>query len=120
MALVDVAQVAALLPGVDLGRVEQVAALVEDKIRGEVGARLTDPPQPGIGSLAVEIVVRLLDRPRGVTSSTIGSVTVSYAPGGEPELTGSERRRLRRAVGLAAAGATTIAPPTVPPRRRRC
>lgn len=120
MALVNVEQVTALLPGTDSGRIEHIAALVEDKIRGEVGTRLTDPPQPGIGSLAVEIVVRLLGRPPGVTSSTIGSVTVSYAQGGEPELSPHERRRLRRAVGLPAAGATTIAPPTVPPRRRRC
>ncbi|MEU8840228.1 hypothetical protein AB0D97_14005 [Streptomyces roseus] len=86
--------------------------LTLDALRGEVGSRLTDPPQPGIKSVALAVAARVLTNPGGVRSEQAGGMLVSYADAQTGVvLSEDERRRLRRSVGMAAgAGMLTIAP----------
>ncbi|GAA0641207.1 hypothetical protein GCM10009548_01730 [Streptomyces malaysiensis subsp. malaysiensis] len=99
------------------------ATLTEDAIRGEVGDRLTDPPQPGVSSVALAVAARVLTNPGGVRSEQAGGMLISYADAQTGVvLSDDERRRLRRAVGLASgAGMLDISPaepgPTVCVRR---
>ncbi|MFE5159155.1 hypothetical protein ACFRNT_11585 [Streptomyces sp. NPDC056697] len=88
------------------------ATLTEDAIRGEVGDRLTDPPQPGVSSVALAVAARILTNPAGVRSEQAGGMLVSYADVQTGViLSDDERRRLRRAVGMASgAGMLDIAP----------
>ncbi|MFD8595369.1 hypothetical protein ACFV1L_10245 [Kitasatospora sp. NPDC059646] len=91
--------------------------LTEDAILGEVGDRLTDPPQRGVKAVAIAVAARSLTNPAGVRSESAGSVAVTYrdAQAGGVELTADERRRLRRAVGLVSgAGSIDIAPAETP------
>jgi hypothetical protein len=83
-----------------------------DAIVGEVGARLTDPPQQGVQSIALMVAARILTNPAGVRSEQAGGMLVSYADAQTGVvLSEDERRRLRRAVGLAAgASSLNIAP----------
>ncbi|GAA1064668.1 hypothetical protein [Streptomyces asiaticus] len=88
------------------------ATLTEDAIRGEVGDRLTDPPQPGVSSVALAVAARVLTNPGGVRSEQAGGMLISYADAQTGVvLSDDERRRLRRAVGLASgAGMLDISP----------
>jgi hypothetical protein len=90
-----------------------VHELTLDAIHGEVGDRLTDPPQRGVKSAALAIAARVLTNAAGVRSETAGSVSVSYADAQTGvALSGDERRRLRRAVGMpSGASSLDIAPP---------
>lgn len=85
---------------------------VHDVIRGEVGDRLADPPQPGVGSVALALAARMLTNPGGVRSEQAGGMLVSYADAQTGvALSDNERRRLRRAVGLSTrASSLNIAP----------
>ncbi len=76
--------------------------LTEDAIRGEIGERLTDPPQRGIKSVALAVAGRCLTNPGGLRSATAGAVSESYTDAlTGAVLTDQELRRVRRAVGLA-------------------
>ena len=89
-----------------------VHELVLDAMQGEVGGRITDPPQLGVKSVAIAVACRALTNPAGLRSATAGSVSESYTDAlTGVVLTDAERRRLRRAVGLAsAAGSLDIGP----------
>lgn len=100
-----------------------VADLVDDALRGEVGGRITDPPQPGVKSVALAVAARALTNPAGVRSEQVGAVAVSYTDAlTGVVLTTSELRRLRRAVGAyAGAGSLDIGPDDAPQvNLRRC
>ncbi|MFB7919222.1 hypothetical protein [Streptomyces sp. NPDC056061] len=86
--------------------------LAEDAIRGEVGIRLTDPPQRGVKAVALAVAARILTNPSGVRSEQAGGMMITYADAQTGvTLSEDERRRLRRAVGMAAgAGMLDIAP----------
>lgn len=90
--------------------------LTEDAFRGEVGDRLTDPPQPGVKSIALLVAARILTNPGGLRSEQAGGMLQSYADSETGVvLSEDERRRLRRAVGLAAgASSLDIAPADTP------
>ncbi|MEV6684452.1 hypothetical protein AB0N28_03755 [Streptomyces sp. NPDC051130] len=91
--------------------------LTLDAFRGEVGDRLTDPPQPGVKSVALAVAARVLTNPGGVRSEQAGGMLVSYADAQTGVvLSEDERRRLRRSVGMASgAGMFDIAPEDVTP-----
>ncbi|WP_369147039.1 hypothetical protein [Streptomyces sp. R44] len=86
--------------------------LTLDALQGEVGDRITEPPQPGIKSLALAVAARLLTNPGGLRSESAGGMAVSYADAQTGViLSDDERRRLRKSVGLASgAGMLDIAP----------
>lgn len=86
--------------------------LTEDAILGEVGDRLTDPPQRGVKSVALNVAARVLTNPQGVRSEQAGGMLMSYADSETGVmLSDDERRRIRRAVGLASgASSLSIAP----------
>jgi hypothetical protein len=86
--------------------------LTEDAILGEVGDRLTDPLQRGVKSAALMVAARILTNPAGVRSEQAGGMLVSYADSETGVvLSEDERRRIRRAVGLASgASSLNIAP----------
>jgi hypothetical protein len=86
--------------------------LTLDAFRGEVGDRLTDPPQPGVKSVALAVAARVLTNPGGVRSEQAGGMLVSYADAQTGvALSDDERRRLRRSVGVASgAGMLDIVP----------
>ncbi|MFD7776666.1 hypothetical protein [Streptomyces sp. NPDC059753] len=90
-----------------------------DVIAGEVGDRLTEPLQRGVKSIAIAVGARVLTNPSGVRSEQAGGMIVSYADTQTGvALSDDERRRLRRAVGLAAgASSLDIAPADTWPRR---
>ncbi|MFF1684513.1 hypothetical protein [Streptomyces sp. NPDC058254] len=94
--------------------------LTEDAFFGEVGERLTDPPQRGVKSVAIMVAARLLTNPGGVRSEQAGGMLQSYADSENGvALSNDERRRLRRAVGMAAgASSLNIAPVDEVPLRR--
>lgn len=89
-----------------------VHELTLDAIYGEVGDRLSDPPQPGVKSVALAVAARVLTNPTGVRSEQAGGMLVSYADTQTGvALSDDERRRLRRSVGMASsAGMLDIAP----------
>ncbi|GAB7187154.1 hypothetical protein ATKI12_6985 [Kitasatospora sp. Ki12] len=91
--------------------------MTEDAIRGEVGTRLADPPQPGIKSVALAVAARALTNPGGLRSATAGAVSESYTDAlTGVVLTDQELRRLRRAVGRSGgAGMLDIGPADVAP-----
>lgn len=91
--------------------------LTEDAFYGEVGERLTDPPQRGVKSVAVMVAARILTNPGGLRSEQAGGMLQSYADSETGVvLSADERRRLRRAVGMASgASSLDIAPEDVPP-----
>ncbi|MER5501381.1 hypothetical protein ABT096_29830 [Streptomyces sp. NPDC002561] len=91
--------------------------LAEDVIRGEVGARLTDPPQRGVKAVALAVAARILTNPSGVRSEQAGGMMITYADSQTGVmLSADERRRLRLAVGMAAgAGMLDIAPDDTAP-----
>jgi hypothetical protein len=79
--------------------------LTEDAFYGEVGERLTDPPQRGVKSVALAVASRILTNPAGVG---VADMLVSYSDSETGViLSEDERRRLRRAVGMAA-GASSL------------
>lgn len=86
--------------------------LTEDAFLGEVGDRLTDPPQRGVRAVALAVASRVLTNPSGIRSEQAGGMLVSYADSETGVmLSDDERRRLRRAVGLASgASSLNIAP----------
>jgi hypothetical protein len=86
--------------------------LAEDAIIGEVGDRITEPPQRGIRAVALAVAARILTNPQGIRSEQAGGMLVSYADAQTGVvLSGDEVRRLRRAVGMASgAGMLDIAP----------
>lgn len=86
--------------------------MTTDTIAGEVGGRLTDPPQPGVKTIALSLASRVLTNAGGVSSEQAGGMLISYFSGQIGRaLTDDERRRLRRACGLASgAGMLNIAP----------
>lgn len=94
--------------------------LTADAFYGEVGERLTDPPQRGVKSVALAVAARILTNPGGVRSEQAGGMLVSYADSQTGvALTHDERRRLRRAVGMAAgASSLDIAPEDARPTVR--
>lgn len=86
--------------------------LAEDAILGEVGERVTSPPQRGIRAVALAVAARVLTNPAGVRSEQAGGMLVSYADAQTGvALSDDELRRLRRAVGMSnGAGMLNIAP----------
>jgi hypothetical protein len=100
-----------------------ISTMTEDTIRGEVGDRISDPPQPGIASIALAVAARVLVNAAGVSSEQAGGMLVSYfASQIGKAITTDERRRLRRAVGLSAAAGSLDISPSVGPSvdLRRC
>jgi hypothetical protein len=91
--------------------------LTEDAFYGEVGERLTDPPQRGVKSVALMVAARILTNPGGLRSEQAGGMLQSYADSETGVvLSDDERRRLRRAVGMASgASSLDIAPEDVAP-----
>lgn len=91
--------------------------LTEDALLGEVGARLTDPPQRGVKAVALNVASRLLTNPGGLRSEQAGGMLQSYADAETGVmLSDDERRRLRKAVGLSTgASSLNIAPEACPP-----
>ncbi|KUF18872.1 hypothetical protein [Streptomyces silvensis] len=86
--------------------------LTTDAFFGEVGERLTDPPQRGVKSVAVMVAARILTNPGGLRSEQAGGMLQTYADSENGvALSEDERRRLRRAVGLTTgASSVSIAP----------
>lgn len=86
--------------------------LTGDAFYGEVGERLTDPPQRGVKSVALMVAARILTNPGGLRSEQAGGMLQSYADSKTGVvLSDDERRRLRRAVGMASgASSLDIAP----------
>ncbi|MGW0468344.1 hypothetical protein ACWDX6_24215 [Streptomyces sp. NPDC003027] len=90
-------------------------ALAHDLTEGafyiEVGDRLADPPQRGVKSVALLVAARILTNPSGVRSEQAGGMLQSYADSETGVvLSDDERRRLRKAVGMASgAGMLSIA-----------
>ncbi|MEU3986187.1 hypothetical protein AB0F77_40030 [Streptomyces sp. NPDC026672] len=91
---------------------EVIDLMTVDTIRGEVGDRISDPPQPGIASVALAMASRVLTNSSGVSSEQAGGMLISYfASQIGQSMSADERRRLRRAVGLSAgASSLNIAP----------
>lgn len=91
--------------------------LTEDAFLGEVGDRLTDPPQRGVKSVALMVAARVLTNPGGLRSEQAGGMLQSYSDAETGvALSDDERRRLRRAVGMASgASSLDIAPVDVGP-----
>ncbi|MFJ9212996.1 hypothetical protein [Streptomyces sp. NPDC102264] len=91
--------------------------LADDAICGEVGDRLSDPPQRGVKTVALSVAARSLTNPQGLRSEQAGGMLQSYADSQTGVvLSDDERRRLRRAVGMASgAGMLDIAPGVVGP-----
>jgi hypothetical protein len=91
---------------------ELAHSLTEDAFYGEVGDRLTDPPQRGVKSVALTVAARVLTNPGGLRSEQAGGMLQSYADSETGVmLSDDERRRLRRAVGMASsAGMLDISP----------
>lgn len=87
-------------------------SLTDDAFYGEVGERLTDPPQRGVKSIALLVAARILTNPGGLRSEQAGGMLQSYADSETGVvLSDDERRRLRRAVGMASgASSLDIAP----------
>ncbi|WP_406160978.1 hypothetical protein [Streptomyces canus] len=82
--------------------------LTVDAFYGEVGERLTDPPQRGVKSVAIAVAARILTNPAGVRTEQAGGMLVSYADSETGVmLSDDERKRLRRAVGMAS-GASSL------------
>jgi hypothetical protein len=76
--------------------------LTLDAVQGEVGGRISDPPQPGVRSVAMGVAGRVLTNPGGLRAATAGAVSETYSDAmAGVTLTDAELRRLRRAVGLA-------------------
>lgn len=74
---------------------------VLDEIRGVVGDALTDPPQPGVLSVALALARGRAVNPGNLASKTIGPLAVTYsrqAP--DTDITHKQRIRLLRACGL--------------------
>ncbi|MGH8964725.1 MAG: hypothetical protein ACRDXB_05265 [Actinomycetes bacterium] len=86
--------------------------LAEDAILGEVGDRITEPPQRGIKTVALSVAARILTNPRGLRTEQAGGMLQSYADSQTGVvLSDDELRRLRRAVGVpAGAGMLDISP----------
>lgn len=86
--------------------------LTEDAFYGEVGERLTDPPQRGVKSVALMVAARVLTNPGGLRSEQAGGMLQTYSDDETGVvLSEDERRRLRRAVGMASgASSLDIAP----------
>ncbi len=91
---------------------ELAHSLTEDAFYGEVGERLTDPAQRGVKSVAIMVAARILTNPGGLRSEQAGGMLQSYADSETGVvLSDDERRRLRRAVGMASgASSLNIAP----------
>jgi hypothetical protein len=78
-----------------------------DTLRGEAGDRISDPPQPGIASLALTVAARVLVNASGVSSEQAGGMLISYfASQIGKAMSDDERHRLRRAVGLASSASS--------------
>ncbi|MFF3312459.1 hypothetical protein [Streptomyces sp. NPDC002952] len=86
--------------------------LTDDAFYGEVGDRVTDPPQRGVKSVALMVACRILTNPQGLRSEQAGGMLQSYADSETGVvLSDDERRRLRRAVGMSTgASSLNIAP----------
>ncbi|WP_327379450.1 hypothetical protein [Streptomyces sp. NBC_01212] len=86
--------------------------LAYDAIMGEVGARISTPPQNGIKTVALSVAARILTNPQGIRSEQAGGMLVSYSDAQTGViLSDDELRRLRRAVGArSGAGMLDIAP----------
>ncbi|MCM2391708.1 hypothetical protein [Streptomyces albipurpureus] len=112
MPLFTTAELRALIGTISDERADLAHDLTEDAIRGEVGDRIIDPPQPGVKSVALAVAARVLTNPAGVRSEQAGGMLISYADAQTGvALSEDERRRLRRAVGLSSgASMLTIAP----------
>ncbi|MGW6855795.1 hypothetical protein [Streptomyces xanthophaeus] len=93
-----------------------VHELTLDALRGEVGARLADPPQPGVKSVALAVAARVLTNPGGVRSEQAGGMLVTYADAQTGvSLSADERRRIRQSVGMSSgAGMLDIAQEDAP------
>ncbi|MFJ9694949.1 hypothetical protein [Kitasatospora sp. NPDC101183] len=92
--------------------------LTLDAITGETAGRLTDPPQPGVKSVALAVAARSLTNPGGLRSAAAGGVSESYTDAlTGAVLTAQEVRRVRRAVGLAGGASSLDIGPDDPPRR---
>ncbi|MGW6948978.1 hypothetical protein ACWGHD_18890 [Streptomyces xanthophaeus] len=93
-----------------------VHELTLDALRGEVGARLADPPQPGVKSVALAVAARVLTNPGGVRSEQAGGMLVTYADAQTGvSLSADERRRIRQSVGMpSGAGMLDIAQDDAP------
>ncbi|MBT2412633.1 hypothetical protein J7I94_19055 [Streptomyces sp. ISL-12] len=94
--------------------------LTADAFYGEVGERLTDPPQRGVKSVALMVAARVLTNPGGLRSEQAGGMLQSYADSETGVmLSEDERKRLRRAVGMAfGASSLNIAPDDCAPSAR--
>jgi hypothetical protein len=100
-----------------LDEFEVIKLMTLDALRGEVGDRITDPPQPGVISVALTMAARVLVNAAGVSSEQAGGMLISYfASQIGQAMTRDERRRLRRSVGMTAgASSLNIAPDTATP-----
>lgn len=90
-----------------------IMSITTDILTGEVGDRITDPPQPGVKGVALAVAARVMVNPGGISSEQAGGMLISYFNSQTGlGLTADETRRLRRAVGLASgASSVCIAPP---------
>jgi len=97
-----------------------ISVMTLDSFCGEVGDRITDPPQPGIKSLALSVAARVLVNSGGVSSEQAGGMLISYfASQIGQAMSADERRRLRRSVGMTAGAASLdIAPDDCAPAVR--
>ncbi|MDH6625723.1 hypothetical protein M2271_003534 [Streptomyces sp. LBL] len=87
--------------------------LTEDALYGEVGKRLTDPPQRGVKSVALAVACRILTNPSGVRSEQAGGMLVSYADSETGVmLSEDERKRIRRIVGMSSGASSLDIAPT--------
>lgn len=81
---------------------ELITSLTLDAIAAVVGARMTDPPQPGIKGIGLEAAKRALLNPSNVQSESANGTSITYNTGGTSrgvDLTDREVARLREIVG---------------------
>jgi hypothetical protein len=117
MALFTASELRAFVPRLTDAQCALALEMTADALAGEVGGRITDPPQPGVKAVALAVAARTFTNPAGVRSEQAGGMLTSYADAQTGvALSDDERRRLRRAVGMASgAGSLNIAPEDVAP-----
>lgn len=85
------------------------------EIQGEVGERLTDPPQSAVVAVALELARPAALNPGNVSSKSVGPLQVTFARSTdvrEDTLDRKQRMRLRKACGIPSTFSVSTAAPS--------
>lgn len=88
----------------ELDRAHLLCELTDASIAEVFGGVMPDPAPAGFKAVALTVIGRVWTNPRGLISETIGAYSYNLnrnLTGNGIELTPDERKRLRRAAGLA-------------------